>query len=117
MTLTTDFKLLHTILKHLIYNAFKFTKQGKIELGCRLIENKAIEFWVQDNGIGISKEDVSFIFDEFRQVDDRIIRNFGGNGIGLNIVKNFCIALCSKIHVESELDKGSKFKFTIPLFD
>lgn len=108
------------ILTHLLNNAFKFTREGLIELGysidCRRSENdNCIVFYVKDTGIGIQREWQTKIFDRFVQCDSTTSRKFEGNGIGLSISKGFVELMGGKIWVESEFGKGSCFYFTLPL--
>ncbi|MCD4806793.1 MAG: hypothetical protein K8R13_04360 [Methanococcoides sp.] len=70
---------------------------------------------MSDNGIGIPKNKHDEIFDTFKQVDSSIARSYGGTGLGLAIVKKFVEMHGGKIWVESEVGRGSTFKFTIPI--
>jgi signal transduction histidine kinase len=70
---------------------------------------------VIDTGIGIAKDELDRVFDEFRQVDATITREFGGTGLGLSISKRFIEMHGGRIGVESEVGVGSTFWFTIPL--
>ncbi len=101
------------ILSNLISNAIKFTHNGKVEYGYKLI-GKNLQFYVKDTGIGISKENYERIFDRFTQIDLKLTRGFEGAGLGLAICKGLVEKFGGKIWVESELDKGSTFYFTIP---
>jgi len=73
------------------------------------------EISVSDNGIGIPKNKHDEIFDTFKQVDSSIARSYGGTGLGLAIVKKFVEMHGGEIWVESEVEKGSTFTFTIPI--
>lgn len=108
-----DKERLKQICNNLISNAIKFTSEGYIQIGYRLIDNM-IEFQVKDTGIGISPEYHDKIFDRFRQVEASTTRKFGGNGLGLAISKNLVELMGGKIWVDSEQGKGSTFYFTIP---
>lgn len=113
----TDASKLKQILINLLKNALKFTSKGYIKYGFETIANKkdqGIKFFVEDSGIGIAKEKYEVIFDVFRQVDDSHTRKYGGTGIGLSLSKKLVDVLDGKIWVESEVDKGSVFYFTIP---
>ena len=70
---------------------------------------------MSDNGIGIPKNKHDEIFDTFKQVDSSIARSYGGTGLGLAIVKKFVEMHGGNIWVESEVGRGSTFKFTIPI--
>lgn len=111
----TDFERIKQVLINLVENAFKFTSAGSISLGCKIIDNKTILFSVTDTGIGISKEKQNLIFERFRQVDDSYLtREFGGAGLGLSISKGIVELMNGSIWVESELEKGATFYFTVP---
>lgn len=106
---------LRQILINLMSNASKFTDQGEIEIEAKLIaiENKKakIYFAVRDTGIGISKENQSRIFEAFTQADSSINRKYGGSGLGLSISNKLLGLMSSKLELESEIGKGSKFFF------
>jgi len=104
---------LQQVISNLIQNAIKFTQHGYIEIGYSLIE-KNIQFYVKDTGLGISKENLNLIFERFGQAEDGYARNFEGAGLGLPICKGFVDLMGGKIWVESELNMGSTFYFTIP---
>ena len=108
------------ILTNLINNAIKFThKDGTISVTVKLNEikdNKAnIYFEVKDTGIGMSEEQKNKIFEAFSQADESVTRKYGGTGLGLTIVKSYIEMMGGEIKVESELNKGSKFYFTLEL--
>ena len=105
---------LQQVFNSLINNAIKFTKEGFVEFGCYLSRNNLIKFFVKDTGIGISEENQSIIFDRFRQVDFTTIPQYGGTGLGLTISKAIVELMGGKMWVESEIDKGSTFYFTLP---
>lgn len=101
------------VLSNLIGNAVKFTKQGTVVVGCG-IKGSNLEFYIEDNGIGIAPEMHEEIFKRFRQVESAATRNYGGSGLGLAISKAIIELLGGHIWVESEIGEGSKFCFTIP---
>ena len=101
------------VLQHLVDNAFKFTDSGEIVFGYEPFE-KHLLFFVKDTGIGISKKDEPAIFDIFRQLDLSKTREYGGNGLGLNISKKLVEAMNGKIWYEPDRQKGSCFYFTVP---
>lgn len=105
---------LKQILINLISNAFKFTHNGTIEIGCDIIENNTLSFYVADTGIGIPKEKQSEIFERFMQANTDTSTLYGGTGLGLSIVKGLLNLIDGKIWVESEPGKGSTFHFTLP---
>jgi len=100
-------------LSNLIGNALKFTKQGSVSFGYKVIDGH-LEFFVQDTGIGITPEMHHEIFKRFRQVESSATRKFGGSGLGLAISKANIELLGGRIWVESEIGTGAKFSFTIP---
>ncbi|MFC1509054.1 sensor histidine kinase, partial [Candidatus Omnitrophota bacterium] len=69
---------------------------------------------VEDSGIGISKEDAKRVFEEFFRADNALDQKIKGTGLGLSLVKKIIEAHNGKIWVESRLNKGTKFSFTIP---
>jgi CheY-like chemotaxis protein len=97
-------------------NSLKFTKKGKITLTINLIKKEDdfshIQFEVKDTGVGIALENQTKIFDRFVQIDANN-DNYQGSGLGLSIVKKLISLFDSKIHLQSELGKGSAFNFTI----
>ncbi|MFZ5940938.1 MAG: PAS domain S-box protein [Bacteroidota bacterium] len=115
LAIITDFVRLTQVLQNLLNNAIKFTREGVIRFGYRLIPKNRILFYVADTGIGIARENFDIIFDQFRQVDGSQTRKFGGTGLGLAICKNLVNLMGGKIWVESELDKGAIFYTDLPL--
>ena len=109
----TDGGRIKQVVCNLINNAIKFAKDGEIEFGYSL-KNDVVEFFVKDNGIGISKENQALIFQRFRQVEVVDKKVYGGNGLGLSISKALIEKMGGAISVTSELEKGSTFSFTIP---
>ncbi len=101
------------ILTNLLGNAFKFTKKGRIEFGYNLT-NDFLHFFVSDTGIGIPEGQFERIFDRFYQVEHMMTRHFEGTGLGLSIAKAYVEIMGGKIWVDSELEKGSVFNFTLP---
>ena len=109
----TDRIWLKRVLTHLMDNAVKFTLDGTIEL-CYYRENENLFFKVKDTGIGINKENLGRIFEEFRQEIDGHHRPFEGLGIGLTLAKEVIERMGGKINVQSEKGIGSEFSFSIP---
>ncbi len=114
-----DKKLLNQVMINLIGNAIKFTNEGSVSIIARLTnksdENQNVIFEVRDTGIGIDKENLEKIFEDFSQAESTIDRKFGGTGLGLAIAKKLIILLGGQLTVESTLGKGSRFYFDIPL--
>jgi len=109
----TDGHKLNGILTNLIKNAIKFTNEGKIEMG-NYIENNFLFFYIRDTGRGIPPEKLDKIFGHFIQADMNLNRNHEGSGLGLSIVKAYVETMGGKITVQSEINKGSTFLFSIP---
>jgi len=112
--INSDSEKLTAILTNLLNNAIKFSFYGSIEFGYVKKEN-FLEFFVKDNGIGIAKEKQEIIFKSFVQEDTSLSRSYEGAGLGLSIAKSYIELLGGKIWVESDLGKGAKFFFTIPI--
>jgi CheY-like chemotaxis protein/nitrogen-specific signal transduction histidine kinase len=108
---------LNQVLLNLVSNAVKFTKNGSVHILINLIKLKrdkaSIEFLVVDEGIGISGEDMASIFENFKQANPSISREYGGTGLGLPISQNIVKLLGGEILVKSEIGKGSEFSFEI----
>jgi PAS domain S-box-containing protein len=103
------------ILYNLLSNAVKFTpKAGRINIDCRQDGNE-VRISVVDSGIGIRAEDQAVIFEEFRQVEGGTDAAKEGTGLGLAITKRLVEQQGGKISLHSELGKGSRFSFTLPL--
>ncbi|MBN1181996.1 MAG: response regulator [Bacteroidales bacterium] len=111
--LNSDEYRIRQILINLLDNAIKFTTAGKIEFGLSSISDNMPLFFVKDTGIGISDDKKDIIFDRFRQADEEVSRSYGGNGLGLSIVKSLVELLGGKIWYESEVGKGTTFWFTV----
>ncbi len=99
---------LQQIIDNLMSNAIKFTKKGYIKLGV-YTENNDIVFFVEDTGIGISKDKKDEIFKQFIQENNSIVSEFGGTGLGLTISKLLSELMNGKIWLETEKGKGSCF--------
>ena len=104
------------IIINLVSNALKFTNNGEVNIKADLvkIESKAhfIEFNIQDNGVGIAKEDQEKIFEKFVQIGRKEI-DYQGTGLGLSIVKRLLELFNSRISLRSKLGEGTTFTFTI----
>ena len=107
---TTDKNRLTQVLSNLITNAIKFTPHGTITVGYRL-RTALVEFFVEDNGIGIAKDKLDTIFDRFVKLNDFA----PGTGLGLSICKSIIERLGGDISVASEQGEGSLFSFRLPL--
>jgi len=108
---------LRQILVNLIGNAVKFTKQGGVAVEVRVLERTDTDvrlgFEVRDTGIGIPGDLMQRIFSPFVQGDSSRTRQYGGTGLGLSIARNLVEMMAGKIQVESEVGKGSTFRFNV----
>ena len=111
---STDKTKLSQVLKNLLSNAFKFTKDGSITLSITPKEDE-LRIVVEDTGIGIPNDKLALIFEAFKQVDGSISREFGGTGLGLSISKTIVDLMGGDIRVESKLGEGTSFIVTLPL--
>jgi len=109
----TDRMWLKRVLNHLMDNAVKFTLEGSVDLSYRL-EGSMIAFRVKDTGIGINKENLSTIFEEFRQEISGHHRPFEGLGVGLTLVREVVERMGGQVTVVSEKGFGSEFGILIP---
>ena len=107
------------VLMNLVGNAIKFTESGNIKIRVNAIsefsskDKEKIEFEVADSGIGISQEDQVNIFEAFTQADSSTTKKFGGTGLGLAISEKIIKMMAGTISLESQIGKGSTFKFEI----
>jgi PAS domain S-box-containing protein len=106
------------ILTNLVNNAIKFTEKGEIRLRTECVERSEamveLQFSVSDTGIGMSPEQVSRLFQPFTQADMSTTRKHGGTGLGLTISRKLVEMMGGRIWLESELNVGSTFFFTVP---
>ena len=109
-----DGKRITQCLMNLAGNALKFTREGHVEIRVEL-QGETLLFAVSDTGIGIPADQVENIFEEFRQADATVSRDFGGTGLGLSITRKLVELHGGRIWVESEAGKGSTFFFSIPV--
>jgi len=116
-TVVGDSTRLSQILLNLTNNAVKFTDKGGVTIELAVIDQTQkttrIRFSVLDTGIGIPSDKLNTVFESFKQADTSTTRKYGGTGLGLAISKRLIELHDSRINVDSELGKGSKFWFTI----
>ncbi len=131
---SADAKRLEQVLTNLVSNAIKFTENGKKIIlksslvaaqnidkenpfGCELekLSGEYVLISVKDEGIGIAQEDIVRAFDKFAQIENSLSRKVGGTGLGLPIAKQLLEKHNGMIWCESELGKGSEFKFVLPV--
>jgi len=115
IVIRTDRGKVIQVLINLMANAIKFTQRGNVVLNISQPSKDQLQFDIIDTGIGISPENQKLIFEEFRQVDGTSTKKYNGTGLGLAICKKIAGMLNGSLSVESEVDKGSTFTFTIPL--
>ncbi len=119
-TVRADTIRLRQVLLNLLSNAAKFTDEGDIvvKVETKIGDNKRrhMQISVTDSGPGIAKQDQEKLFQAFSQVDDSPTRKTGGTGLGLAICQELVRMHGGTIWVESEVGKGSTFRFTLPLF-
>jgi CheY-like chemotaxis protein/nitrogen-specific signal transduction histidine kinase len=113
LVVSTDPGRLQQVVANLISNSIKFTEKGTIEFGHLLPSDGKIEFFVKDTGVGMAKEQQKNIFSRFPD-EEMDIKKYESPGLGLTLSKHLVRLLGGKIWVESELGKGSVFRFTIP---
>jgi len=114
ITLQVDRLKLLQILYNLLSNAVKFTLRGGAIRVEAVWGDQDTCFRVIDTGVGIPPESLEVIFEEFRQVDSRLSREYGGTGLGLALTRKLVELHGGTITIESQVDKGSTFTFTIP---
>lgn len=115
----SDETKLRQILYNLGSNAGKFTNNGKITLAISPVTVSAqewIRFDMSDNGIGMTVEQVSKVFNAFTQADSSTTKKFGGTGLGLSICKRFCEMLKGDVFLQSKENYGSTFTVLVPRY-
>ncbi|GAA4256427.1 PAS domain S-box protein [Azospirillum formosense] len=116
LTVRSDRNLLGRMVRNLVENAIRYTERGVIRLECHPLDGHA-GIQVRDTGIGISGEQMSWIFEEFYQVGNPERDRNQGLGLGLAIVQKLSALLGHPVEVRSELGKGSVFRISVPLGD
>ncbi len=116
-TLLGDPTRLRQVVMNLIGNAVKFTGKGGVCVRVSLVEESddrlKAQFSIRDTGIGIPADRVDTLFDSFSQVDASTTRKYGGTGLGLSISKNLAELMGGSMWVESAIEEGSTFHFTV----
>jgi len=106
------------VVNNFLSNALKFTEQGMVHITVQVKFDKeewlAVEFAIEDSGIGISKDKLDIIFNPFVQANTDTTRKYGGTGLGLSICKNLIEMQGGELWVESEENKGAVFRFIVP---
>lgn len=107
------------VINNLISNAIKFTHDGFVKISVASVATNAeqhnIQFQVKDSGIGMEKEEITKVFEDFSQGKQDTSRKFGGTGLGLSITKRLLALMGSDIEVKSNVGKGSTFTFQLTL--
>jgi CheY-like chemotaxis protein/anti-sigma regulatory factor (Ser/Thr protein kinase) len=112
--LVTDESKLSQILRNFISNALKFTEQGEVRVSVTAEPGDAVTFSVTDTGIGLAPEHLSYVFEEFTQVDSPLQRRAKGTGLGLPLAKRLASLLGGEVSARSSIGGGSTFSATIP---
>jgi signal transduction histidine kinase len=103
------------IVINLLANAVKFTRAGgRVELGARCLDDRLVEIWVEDDGIGIAPEHVDKVMEPFSQVHDSQINSGSGTGLGLPISRSLAELNRGRLHLESRLGVGTIARITLP---
>jgi signal transduction histidine kinase/response regulator RpfG family c-di-GMP phosphodiesterase/HAMP domain-containing protein len=113
-SITSDPDKCRHILQNLLANAVKFTDAGRVAISVRPVDHQ-LHVAVRDTGIGIAADQLTHIFEEFRQVDDGAARRYGGTGLGLAIARKYATLLHGEITVQSAPGQGSTFTLKLPL--
>lgn len=111
----TDDNKLSQILRNFISNGLKFTQKGEVRVTATLRGEDAVAFSVADTGIGIPKQHLGAIFQDFVQINSPIQKRLRGSGLGLSLSKRLAEILGGSVAVESEFGLGSTFSVTIPV--
>jgi len=113
----TDRLRVDQVLRNLLSNALKFTKEGSIDLHIKKdsAKNDFIIFSVKDTGIGIAEDKQKIIFEAFQQADGSTKRKFGGTGLGLSISREIARLLGGELILKSKVNEGSEFSLIIPV--
>ncbi|HEY3129635.1 MAG TPA: protoglobin domain-containing protein [Acidobacteriota bacterium] len=115
-TVWGDSERLKQVFINIIGNAVKFTDRGSVTVNAQ-VDDKFVEFKVEDTGVGIAKERQAELFEKFKQVDSSLKRRYGGSGLGLAISKHLVERMGGKIQLHSEgLGLGTTVTFTIPVY-
>lgn len=117
ITMMIDGKKFKQVWLNLLSNAVKFTPSGGSVMvtAWQPVGEDMVTFQVQDTGIGIAPKDISRAMAPFGQVDNTLKRKYEGTGLGLPLTKKFVEIMGGKFNIESEVDKGTKIIFTLPL--
>ena len=128
-----DSNRIEQVLTNLVSNAIKFTPSGEIEISSKVVNARELHYdqcfeedikklqgnylqvCVEDHGIGIERKDLNHVFDKFAQIENSLSRQVGGSGLGLPIARQLMESHNGAIWCDSEINKGSRFYFVIPV--
>ena len=111
----SDRQKVKQIVLNLLTNAIKFTPHGQVKVMVREDERRGeASIAVEDTGIGIAPQDQDKVFEDFRQADNSVTREYGGAGLGLAICRRLAKMLDGRIELQSRLGRGSTFTLVIP---
>jgi two-component system CheB/CheR fusion protein len=114
LSIHSDPRLLEQMIRNLVANALKYTRRGKVLLGCRRRQGMlSIQVW--DTGIGIAEDQIEAIFEEYHQIDNAARERSLGLGLGLSIVQRLGVLLGHSVHVRSRPNRGSMFSIDVAL--
>lgn len=111
---STDPRIFNKIISNILSNAIKYTSKGEIKLLTDFSDGKII-IKISDTGIGISADNLSKIFEPFRQESEGFNRKYEGTGIGLTLTKKFVELLEGNLDIDSEVGKGTTVTITLPV--
>jgi signal transduction histidine kinase len=113
--LSSDRQKVKQIVLNLLTNAIKFTPQGTVRVTASYdAKARELALAVSDTGIGIAPEDQEKVFEDFRQADNSVTREYGGAGLGLAICRRLAAMLGGRIELRSQLGQGSTFTLFLP---
>lgn len=128
-----DSNRLEQVLTNLVSNAIKFTPSGNIDISTKVVNARELHYdqcfeedikklqgnylqvCVEDHGIGIERKDLNHVFDKFAQIENSLSRKVGGSGLGLPIARQLMESHNGAIWCDSEINKGSRFYFVVPV--
>jgi len=115
LTLRADVQMFDSIIRNLLFNAVKFThKEGQVTISAKAMPNNSVEISICDTGIGMKKEMIDNLFRLDANVSRKGTEGEASTGLGLIICNDFIEKHGGKLSVESEIGKGSTFRFTLP---
>jgi signal transduction histidine kinase len=113
--INADKERLRLLLKNLIENAIKYSKNSSEPVSIKVVEkNNNVEIFIHDKGEGIPDKELEFIFEPFYRVDKSRTKESGGFGLGLHLCKNIVEAHKGKITVQSKIGEGTTFNIILP---